>query len=83
MFLDKCSKSWLIGKLILYIINYGFLTTETNLKALYIFHYFCLQSFVYNCVFWKKEKDTHETFHILKMKTRFEEEPRFENESSF
>ena len=36
---------------------------------------FCLQSFVYNCVFRKKEKDTHETFHILKMKPCFEEEP--------
>ena len=44
---------------------------------------FCLQTFVYNCVFWKKEKDTHETFHILKMKTCFEEESHFENESSF
>ena len=34
----------------------------------------CLQIFVYNCVFWKKEKKTHETFHILKMKTPFEKE---------
>ena len=50
-----------------YIINYRFLTTETNLKTLYIFH--CLfttssvklfvvnvQIFVYNCVSQKKEK---------------------------
>ena len=44
---------------------------------------FCLQIFVYNCVFRKKEKKTHETFHILKMKTPFEKEPHFENESSF
>ena len=49
------------------IINYRFLTTETNLKALYIFR--CLlttssvklfvvnvQIFVNNCVFQKKEK---------------------------
>ena len=28
-------------------------------------------------------KKTHETFHILKMKTHFEKEPHFENESSF
>ena len=31
---------------------------------------------MYNCVFQKKEKNTHETFHILKMKTHFEKEPR-------
>ena len=49
------------------VINNRFLTTETNSKALYIFC--CLfttssvklfvvnvQIFVYNCVFWKKEK---------------------------
>ena len=33
--------------------------------------------------FGKKEKKPHETFHILKMKTHFEKEPYFENESSF
>ena len=56
-------------------MNYRFLTTETNSKALYIFRCFnttspvklfevtvqilldfSLQIFVYNCVFWKKEK---------------------------
>ena len=79
------------------MINYRFLTTETNLKALYIFcccflHNliskaicsdctdFCLQIFVDNCVFRKKEKKTHETFHILKMKTHFKKEPHFEND---
>ena len=41
----------------------------------------CLQIFVYNCVFWKKEKKTHETFHILKMKTH--SETHFENENLF
>ena len=30
---------------------------------------FCLQIFVHNGVFWKKGKNTHETFYILKMKT--------------
>ena len=30
----------------LHIINYGFLTTETNLKALYIFHCFLTTSSV-------------------------------------
>ena len=82
------------------IINYRFWTTETNLKALYIYFViflhnliskaicsdctgFCLQIFVYNCVFRKKEKYTHKTFHILKMKTHFEKEPHFENGSSF
>ena len=44
---------------------------------------FCLQIFVHNCVFWKKEKTAHKTFHILKMKTHFEEEPHFGNKSSF
>ena len=54
------------------IMNYRFLTTETNSKALYIllFFYnliskaicsdctdFCLQIFVYNCIFRKKEKN--------------------------
>ena len=75
------------------IIDYRFLTTETNLKTLYIFR--CLfttssvklfvvnvKIFVYNCVFRKKKKNTHETFHILKMKTHFEKEPHFENECS-
>ena len=87
------------------MINYRFLTIETNLKALYIFH--CLfttssvklfvvnvQIFVYNCVFWKKEKNvTHQTFHILKLKAHFENnnilktkalsETHFENENMF
>ena len=61
---------------------YRFLTTETNLKALYIFR--CLfttssvklfevnaQIFVYNCVLWKKEKQ-----HSLNLS-------HFENESTF
>ena len=97
------------------MINYRFLTTETDLKALYIFYFLLnafrlkniyifqcflttssvklllvttVQIFVYkvffsNCVFRKKEKDTRKTFHNLKMKTCFEEEPHFENESSF
>ena len=72
------------------IINYRFLTTETNLKALYIFRCFfynliskaicsdctdfCLQIFVYNCVFRKKENTIYETFHILKMKTHFKKD---------
>ena len=79
------------------IINYRFLTTETNLKALYIFC--CLfttssvklfvvnvQLFVYNCVvvfFGKRKNKNHKTFHVLKMKAHFEREPHFENESSF
>jgi len=74
-----------------YIINYGFLTTETNLKALYIFvttssvklFVVNVQIFVYNCVFRKKEKQHSKTFHILKMKAHFEKEPHFENKSSF
>ena len=70
------------------IINYGFLTTETNSNALYIFHGFhhliskaifsdctdlCLQINVYN-VFQKKEQKTHKTFHIFS---------HFENKSTF
>ena len=63
--------------------------TDTNLKALYILVVFlqnviskaicsdctdfCLQIFVYNCVFRKKEKND-KTFDILKMKT-----PSFNN----
>ena len=79
------------------IINYRFLTKETNLKASYIFH--CLfqtsseklfvvnvQLFVYDCivVFFRKRKiKNHKTSYILKMKAHFEREPHFENESSF
>ena len=68
-------------------MNYRFLTTETNLKALYIYISLFVHNliskaiFVYNCVFRKKEKNTHETFHILKMKTHFEKEPRFKMEA--
>ena len=40
---------------------------------------FCLQIFAYNCVFWKKEKKTHEAFNILKMKTPFGKKTHFEN----
>ena len=69
------------------MINHRFLTTETNLKALYILLLvynliskaicsdctdFCLQIFVYICVFWKKEKQHHATFHILETKAHFE-----------
>ena len=39
---------------------------------------YCLQLLCFR----KKEKKTYETFHILKMKTFFEKEPHFENESS-
>ena len=80
------------------MMNYRFLTTETNLKALYIFR--CLfttlsvklfvvtvQIFVYKSLFTivffgKRKNSTHETFHILKMKAHFENEPHFGNESS-
>ena len=70
------------------MIDYLFLTTEPNLKALYIslfvhnliskvvcseFTDFCLQL----CFL------EQGTFHILKMKAYFEKEPHFENESSF
>ena len=78
------------------IIDFRFLTTETNLKALYIFLCFLhnlirsyldctdfyLQIFVYNWVFFRKKEKTHETFHTLNMKKHFEKK-NFENESSF
>ena len=78
----------------LLIMNYKFLITETNSKALNMFRCFhttssvklfvvTVQIFVYNRVFVKEEKNTHKTFHILKMKKRFEKEPYFENESLF
>ena len=88
------ANNWVTNKYI-DIINYRFLTTETNLKALYIF---CcvfttssvklfvvnVQIFVYNCVFFGKRKNnTHKTFNILKMKAHFEKEPHFEDESLF
>ena len=55
------------------VTNYRFPTTETNLKALYIFCCFnttlsvklfvvTVQIFVYNCVFWKKEKNLTKPF---------------------
>ena len=78
-------------------MNYRFLTTETNLKALYIyillFFYnliivvtinIFVYEFLFTTVFFGKRKNnTHETFHILKMKAHFEKEPHFGSESSF
>ena len=65
-----------------YIINYRFLTTETNLKALYIFR--CVfttpsvklfvvnvQIFVYNCVFWKKEKQHSQNLSHFEYESTF------------
>ena len=66
-------------------MNYRFLTTETNSKALYIYIHILLfvrnlvskaicsecTDFVYNCVFQKKEKQ-----HSLNLSD-------FENESTF
>ena len=69
------------------MMNYRFLTTVTNLKALYIFR--CLfttlsvklfvvtvQIFIYKFLFTtmffgKRKNNGHETFHILKMKAHF------------
>ena len=94
-----CEETLLLSmKLTNDIINYRFLTTETNLKALYIFPIFynliskticsdcadfCIQIYVYNCVFGKSKNNTHKTFHFLKMKEDFKKEPDFGNESSF
>ena len=71
------------------VMIYRYLTTETNLKALYIFR--CLfttpsvKLFVVNVqIFvYRKRNNTHKIFHILKMKAHFEKEPQFENESIF
>ena len=70
------------------VLNYGFLTTETNLKALYIFR--CLfttssvklfvvnvQIFVYNCVFQKKEKQHSQNL------SHFENESTFQKRTTF
>ena len=70
------------------LINYRFLTTETNLKALYIFR--CLfttssvklfvvnvQIFVYNCVFRKKEKQHSQNL------SHFENESTFQKRTTF
>ena len=76
------------------IINYRFLTTETNLKDLYIFCCFFTTSsvklFLVNVqilftivLFGKRKSNTHKTFHLLKMKAHFEKEPHFESESTF
>ena len=53
----------------IYIMNYRFLTTETNSKALFIYFVVLLQLFlvtilifVYNCVFRKKEKNLTKPF---------------------
>ena len=70
------------------VVNYRFLTTETNSKALYIFPYFnttssvklfvvTVQIFVYKFLFTivffgKRQKNTHRTSRILKIKTHFE-----------
>jgi hypothetical protein len=42
-----------------------------------------MQIFFTIVFFGKRKKDTHQTFHILKMKAHFEKEPHFDNESSF
>ena len=73
-------------------MNFRFLTIETNLKALYIF--LCLfrtlsvklfvvnvQIFVYDCLFGKKNNNTHKNFYVLKMKAH--SETHFENENMF
>ena len=78
----QASRNSLDGAGLSGIINYRFLSTETNLKALNIFR--CLfttsslklfvvnvQIFVYNCVFWKKEKQHSQNLS------------HFENESTF
>ena len=73
------------------IINYRFLTTGTNLKALYIYfvlvHNFISKAicrFLFKIVFFGKRKNnTHKNFHILKMKAHFEKEPHFENQNFF
>ena len=74
-------------------MGYRFLTTETNLKGLILCCSFFTTSSVklfvvnvqilFSIVFSEKGKNnTHKTFHIFKMKTHFEKEPHFENESS-
>ena len=75
------------------LINYRFLTTEIDLKALYIFCCFIttlsvklfvvtLQIFVYKFLFTiaffgKRKNNTHKTFYILKMKAHCKKEPHF------
>ena len=50
-------------------------STATSSVKLFLVN---VQIFVYNCVFWKKEKQfTHKNFYILKMKAHFEKEPHF------
>ena len=64
-------------------MNYRFLTTETNLKKLLyisLFVYNLISSectdFFFTIVFFeKRENNTHQTFHILKMKAHFKKEP--------
>ena len=60
-----------------------YLTVPNKRSNIHIF----FPEFFYCCMMYtslrKKEKNTHETFHILKMKTHFEKEPYFENESTF
>ena len=43
-----------------------------------------VHKFLFTFVFFgKKGTKTHETFHILKLKTPFEKQPHFENENTF
>ena len=75
------------------MINYRFLTTETNLKALLIYFFIFLHNLISkavccDCTDFFQEIFLYncvflETFHNLKMKTHFEKEPHFEIESSF
>ena len=67
------------------------MTTETNLKALYIFHNLISKAICSECTdfclqlcFLEKGKTTltKPLTYIFEMKAHFEKEPHFENESS-
>ena len=67
-----CGECFCPQKTRLSIINYRFLTTEKNFKAICSdCTDFCLQIFVYSCVFRKKEKQRSQNLSY------------FENESTF
>ena len=59
---------FLCNHIMIYIINYRFLTTEKNLNLQIVF-------------FGKRKNNTQETFHILEMKAH--SETHFENENVF
>ena len=70
-------------KSFIYILS--FFNTTSSVKLFEVTVEIFVYKLLFTVVLFRKSKKTttHETFHILKMKTHFKKNPHFENESSF